>query len=195
LISFRACLMHKGALQNKDLAMKNLCHAVCSDAVRCLAARQHQDGIRVILRRVNVRAVYQKRVESCIVYAEQKQKVQHPVSRAAKNSACHDEDGPEEATDRAHHQLPCHAYTPPAPSNAPALRSQVQEPTVPTPSSPLASLPSTFGSTLLLSCSSKKARSSRIFIIARSRRILRILASSFAASTSSKRRLSWMHFL
>jgi hypothetical protein len=59
--------MHKEDLQNKDLAMKDLCHVVCSDVVHCLATRQYQDKSRVVLRRVNVRAVCQKRVESCIV--------------------------------------------------------------------------------------------------------------------------------
>jgi hypothetical protein len=58
--------MHKEDLQNKDLAMKDLRHVVCSDAVRRLAPRQHQGKSRVIQRRVNVHAACQK-VESCIV--------------------------------------------------------------------------------------------------------------------------------
>ena len=181
------------------------CRGVCSYAVRSSflqpvsfrgpVPRHYQNSSRA--------AVRKKKNESHVSEDEEakaKQHAQHQAKQSAKHGACRDEDGRRRLTDRLD-QPPCmKRIYPPAPVVSPTssivpLPDEVQEPTVPGPSSPLASLPSTFGSTLLLSCSSKNARSSLIFIIARSRRTLLILASSFAASTSFRRRLSWMHFL
>jgi len=68
------------------------------------------------------------------------------------------------------------------------------EHTVAIRSSSLGSLPSTLCSILFLSSSSKKALSSRIFMMALSSLTLLVFASSFAVSTSFRRRLSCIHF-
>ena len=71
--------------------------------------------------------------------------------------------------------------------------SPLYQRTVAIPSSPLPSLSSTLVSILLRISSSKKALSSRIFMMPLSRRARLTFASSFAASTSFSLRFSSMH--
>jgi len=195
LASLNVCPVHMEGLKNKDLGLEGACREVCSCVV-CLSI-VHSAPVRCLVsyrcQSKNCALVRLLKIESHVVKGQQVEEIRH-ASLPAKNGAYRDEDGPE-ATDGLD-QLPC-MQTPSGTVSPTSLSSPcaAQEPTVPGPSSPLASLPSTFGSTLLLNCSSRKARSSLIFMIARSRRTLLILASSFAASTSFKRRLSWMHFL